>query len=93
MKAADISDDAVLTLIAECNDACCSYGPEAGWHGGRPGYGHEPDKKPKSHPAILWDLAKKLDVPDKVLLAKMRRLIKKGKVKGCACGCRGDFEI
>lgn len=33
------------------------------------------------------------DTPEKVVLAKMRRLIAKGLVKGCPCGCRGDFEI
>ena len=26
-------------------------------------------------------------------LAKMRKLIKRGLVSGCDCGCRGDFEI
>jgi len=31
--------------------------------------------------------------PDKVVLAKMRSLIKRGLVSGCACGCRGDFQI
>jgi hypothetical protein len=29
----------------------------------------------------------------KLVLAKMRSLIKKGLVSGCACGCRGDFEL
>jgi hypothetical protein len=29
----------------------------------------------------------------KLGLAKMRQLIKRGLVKGCPCGCRGDFEI
>jgi hypothetical protein len=29
----------------------------------------------------------------KLALAKMRSLIKRGLVSGCACGCRGDFEI
>ena len=32
-------------------------------------------------------------VPDKLRLAKMRTLIKRDLVGGCACGCRGDFEI
>ncbi|MCK5021473.1 MAG: hypothetical protein KAS32_30960 [Candidatus Peribacteraceae bacterium] len=32
-------------------------------------------------------------VQDKLLLAKMRKLIKRGLVDGCACGCRGDFVI
>lgn len=31
--------------------------------------------------------------PYKVALAKMRALIKRGIVDGCACGCRGDFEL
>jgi hypothetical protein len=31
--------------------------------------------------------------PEKVALAKMRALIRRGLVDGCACGCRGDFTI
>lgn len=31
--------------------------------------------------------------PPKLALAKMGRLIQRGLVVGCACGCRGDFEI
>ena len=31
--------------------------------------------------------------PEKVALAKMRALIKKGLVDGCGCGCRGDFRL
>ncbi len=31
--------------------------------------------------------------PEKLVLAKMRRLIKRGLVDGCGCGCRGDFEL
>lgn len=30
---------------------------------------------------------------NKLALAKMRNLIRKRLVKGCGCGCRGDFEI
>jgi hypothetical protein len=30
---------------------------------------------------------------EKLILAKMRQLIKRGLVDGCDCGCRGDFEI
>lgn len=33
------------------------------------------------------------DIPDKLIFAKMRKLIAKGLVDGCNCGCRGDFEI
>lgn len=33
------------------------------------------------------------DIPDKLVLAKMKQLIKRGAVMGCGCGCRGDFVI
>ncbi len=33
------------------------------------------------------------DVPDKIVLGKMRQLIHRGVVDGCPCGCRGDFTI
>lgn len=32
-------------------------------------------------------------IPEKLLLAKMRSLLKRQFVEGCACGCRGDFVI
>lgn len=32
-------------------------------------------------------------VPEKVVLAKARKLIRQGVISGCACGCRGDFEV
>jgi hypothetical protein len=31
--------------------------------------------------------------PDKLQLAKMKSLQKRGFIGGCMCGCRGDFEI
>jgi len=34
-----------------------------------------------------------LGTPAKLALAKMRRLIQRGLVDGCDCGCRGDFEL
>ncbi len=33
------------------------------------------------------------DVPRKLALSKMRKLLKQGLVGGCACGCRGDWEL
>jgi hypothetical protein len=32
-------------------------------------------------------------IPDKLAHAKMNALIRNGLVKGCTCGCRGDYEI
>lgn len=31
--------------------------------------------------------------PEKLVLGKMRMLMRRDLVDGCACGCRGDFEI
>ena len=33
------------------------------------------------------------DVPDKVIVAKMSQMIRKGLVNGCGCGCLGDYVI
>jgi hypothetical protein len=33
------------------------------------------------------------DIPQKVILAKLRNLDKKGLVDGCACGCYGGFTV
>lgn len=32
-------------------------------------------------------------IPYKVLRAKADRLIRRGLLDGCACGCRGDFRL
>jgi hypothetical protein len=32
-------------------------------------------------------------IPDKLALSKMRALMRRGLVDGCACGCRGDFTL
>lgn len=29
--------------------------------------------------------------PSKVIRAKLRQMVAKGRLNGCACGCRGDF--
>ncbi len=33
------------------------------------------------------------NLPDKLVLAKMGMLMRRGLVDGCTCGCRGDFSI
>ena len=38
-------------------------------------------------------LAMPKNTPEKLALAKMKQMIKRGIVSGCPCGCRGDFEI
>lgn len=44
--------------------------------------------------STIWDVQEALCAfPAKVVRAKLRALIRKGKLKGCTCGCRGDFEF
>ena len=33
------------------------------------------------------------NTPEKTRIQKMAKLIKRGLVSGCGCGCRGDYEI
>lgn len=40
-----------------------------------------------------WELAERLGFPEKVVLAKMRSMVKRGLVDGCTCGCRGGFAL
>jgi hypothetical protein len=44
-------------------------------------------------PAVEWDVAVILQKPQKVVRAKAAKLIKQGVITGCACGCRGDYEV
>lgn len=38
-------------------------------------------------------LAMPMNLPSKLVRAKMKRLVQRKMVNGCCCGCRGDFEI
>jgi hypothetical protein len=33
------------------------------------------------------------ELPDRLFRAKMGKLINKGYLTGCNCGCRGDYEV
>lgn len=78
MQAKDVPTRAVLEFLAQLPE---HHG--AGWH----------DLKPREQfmPTVLD--AMPAGTPEKVALAKMRRLIAAGLVDGCGCGCRGDFNL
>ena len=47
---------------------------------------------------MRWDVQAELEVvvgpvPENLFLAKMRRLLARGLVGGCDCGCRGDYHL
>lgn len=42
----------------------------------------------------VWDLEPPYsELPDNLFRAKMGKLINKGYLTGCNCGCRGDYEV
>ncbi len=44
--------------------------------------------------STLWETQAELpQFPPKVVQAKLRSMIKRRVLMGCACGCRGDFEL
>jgi len=45
-----------------------------------------------NHPrSVRW--AMPAGTPGNLARAKMRQMVSKGLLDGCACGCRGDFRI
>lgn len=47
---------------------------------------------------MRWEVQAALEacigpIPEKLFLAKIRRLVAKGLVGGCDCGCRGDYHL
>jgi len=77
-KAADITQDALLAAVsAVSRSGGAVLGGEGEWR-----------------TATLWDVQEALSqFPPKVVLAKLRSAVKRGLLKGCTCGCRGEFEI
>lgn len=79
MKASDISDKAVLEYLAQF---------QSQWTGLWYGYFKGKDDTVND---VYYSMPE--GTPEKVALAKMKALYKRGFVGGCTCGCRGDFEI
>ena len=43
---------------------------------------------------MIWDINERFPgVPEKVLMAKLDALVRRGLIDGCTCGCRGDFFL
>ena len=83
MKAADITADAFLAAV---DDAARlrGFSMATRWDVAAVLAGHPEDvgENPVDYP----------EVPERVVLAKARKLIRQGRMGGCACGCRGDFS-
>lgn len=79
MKAADIDDELFLRAVRESVDYHHDVSPY-GWR-------------------ARWTVQETLEklmgcrLPEKVFLAKARRLIRRGVLHGCDCSCRGDYHL
>ena len=80
MQAKDVPEAPVLAFLLANAGRWCTYAEEYFDQNGKPYL-----------PSVAH--AMPAGTPEKVQLAKMRQLMKRGLVTGCGCGCRGDFEI
>jgi hypothetical protein len=83
VKASDISDIEMLQLIRQ---------EQIEKKAERPVWADEPVETVWT---CTWTLAAKLapTYPEKVVAAKLRKLLKKKMIDGCPCGCRGDWTV
>lgn len=50
-------------------------------------------RRSESRWTFAWDIEAALaPVPPKVVRAKLKSMIRRGVITGCACGCRGDLQ-
>ena len=77
MKCSDIPTGPIIEFIRDHGGVGC------GWHNNP-----ELDNYNRSVRNVI-----PARFPNKLVLAKLRKLINKGIIDGCACGCRGDFDL
>jgi hypothetical protein len=77
MQCKDIPDRPILELLSKLD---------------RWGHWFSQESAPDSWYAIV-SKAMPPGIPGKLALAKMRMLMRRRLVDGCACGCRGDFVL
>lgn len=75
MKASDLSDEGILSVLRQRSGVWHTHFPPTG--------GVMPRVYDPSLP----------DAPQKVLLAKLRSMCRRGLIRGCGCGCRGDWHV
>lgn len=78
MKCADIPDAVFLAAVLSTPGVGGSTEPDA-WR-------------------MRWDVRAVLEhavgsIPEKLFLAKAHKLIRRGLMHGCDCGCRGDYHL
>jgi len=79
MKCKDIPDQALLDAVDETDPMHGDPDDPSAW---------------RNTSAVISTLSRKMgvEVPERLFLAKARKLIDRKVLFGCACGCRGDFH-
>lgn len=94
MQVKDIPDDPILQFLLKLKrkEIEVSYGEEGNLKTWRPptacSFGPEFGQTFANSVALAMP-----GVPWRLRLRKMDSLIRRGLAEGCACGCRGDFEL
>lgn len=83
MQCKDIPDRPIVEFIASLN------GRWGTWYG----YLDESGQLPDNSVRRAMPEPDGIELPAKLVLAKMAMLIRRGLIDGCPCGCRGDYEI
>lgn len=93
MQCKDIPDLPVLRFLRDLPPWEGQDTPRWGtWYWTEPG--EDPDRPDYQYkPINSVQNAMPPGVPDKLRQAKMRRLMARGLVDGCPCGCRGDYQL
>lgn len=81
VQAKDIPDEVFIAAVATCSvRQAQEWGHADAW---------------SNRMDVTAELSQVLgvEVPWKVTIAKAAKLIKRGLMDGCACGCRGDFDL
>lgn len=86
-QAKDIDD----VFFLRCVDYAQTYEPSVSWE-------NRPFAKRENPRWPVWVFTWNLDClmpmfPPEIIAAKASRLIARGLLTGCDCGCRGDFEL
>lgn len=88
MKASDITDEAFLSAISTVLRKRPGI---AGLGASRWDIGAVLDGHPEWAGLVQATDGTSAGIPEKVVLAKAKRLVQRGLISGCGCGCRGDF--
>ena len=86
MKASDITDEAFIHAVILCC-ATRKMVSATRWDVATVLAGH-PELVETPMAVQDWP-----NMPPKVVMAKAKRLMARGLLEGCACGCRGDYEV